>query len=74
MPLAALNALRTATLRGLGYVLLGQLLEALIKPGLFILLAGGSYLLVGAGRFTAVWAMGMQMAASAAAFWWAWCG
>lgn len=56
LPLVALNALRTATLRGLGYVLLGQLPEALIKPGLFILLAGGSYLLVGAGRFTAAWA------------------
>jgi len=68
LPLVALNALRTATLRGLGYVLLGQLPEALIKPGLFILLAGGSYLLVGAGRFSAVWAMGMQVAASAAAF------
>ena len=68
LPLFALKALRTATLRGLGHVLLGQLPEALIKPGLLILLAGGSYLLVGAGRVTAVWAMGMQVAASAAAF------
>ncbi len=68
LPLVALNALRTATLSGLGYVLLGQLPEALIKPGLFILLAGGSYLLLGAGQVTAVWAMGMQVAASAVAF------
>ncbi len=41
IPLMGLNALRSAALRGLHRVVLGQLPESLIMPGLFLALIGG---------------------------------
>jgi O-antigen/teichoic acid export membrane protein len=68
LPLLSLGQLRTAALRGLRHVLAGQTPETLVKPGLFLLLAAGVYLALGAGRFDPAWAMAMQLAAIAASF------
>jgi O-antigen/teichoic acid export membrane protein len=68
LPLTALGALRSAALCGLHYVVLSQLPEKLIRPGLFIIVAGTAYLVLGNERFTPAWAMGAQVTATAAAF------
>lgn len=45
LPLMAFSAIHQATLRGLHHILLGQLADTLIRPGLFIILLGVTYLL-----------------------------
>jgi O-antigen/teichoic acid export membrane protein len=47
IPLTALGAMRSAALRGLHHVILGQLPENLIMPGLFLALVGGWWLMNG---------------------------
>lgn len=67
VPLLALGALRVAALQGLHRVILAQLPEGLLRPGLFLIVAGIAYLLLGQS-FEPLWAMGLQVAATAAAF------
>lgn len=64
LPINALNNLRSSTLRGLHYVVLGQLPEFLIKPLSFLLLVVAAHLLLG-DVFNAPWAVGMQVTATA---------
>jgi len=66
LPLVALNRLRSLTLRGLGYVVLGQLPDSLIRPFSFLALVVATYLLLG-NRFNASWAVGVQVGATAIA-------
>lgn len=47
IPLMGLSALRSAALRGLHHVILGQLPESLIMPSLFLALIGGCMLMDG---------------------------
>ena len=44
IPLISLNSAHQATLRGLHHVILGQLPESIIRPGLYIILLGISYI------------------------------
>lgn len=67
VPLLAFAAVRTAALQGLHHVVVAQLPEGLLRPGLFLAVAATAYLELGQ-RFDAVWAMGMQTAATAVAF------
>ncbi|MFB6273375.1 MAG: flippase [Salinibacter sp.] len=62
LPLNALNMLRSATMRGLGHVITGQIPEFLIKPLSFLILVGIAYVALGP-HFSAPWALGMQVAA-----------
>jgi O-antigen/teichoic acid export membrane protein len=66
LPLVALNGLRTSTLRGLGFVVLGQLPGSLVRPFSFLALVVLTYLLLG-NRFNASWAVSMQVGATAIA-------
>lgn len=66
LPLGAVNALRSATLRGLGFVVLGQLPDSLIRPFSFLALVVTTYLLLGT-RFNSSWAVGAQVGAAAIA-------
>jgi len=66
LPLGAVNGLRSTTLRGLGYVVLGQLPGSLIRPFSFLALVVTTYLLLG-NRFNSSWAVGMQVGAAAIA-------
>lgn len=50
IPLIGLSALRSAALRGLHHVVLGQLPDSLIMPGAFLALIGGWALLNGASE------------------------
>ena len=63
LPLSALNSLRASALRGLRYVVLGQLPDLLIKPLSFLALIVVNYLLLG-DFFNASWAIGIQVGAS----------
>lgn len=76
LPLLALGALRGAALRGLRQVLLGQIPELLVKPGLLVGLLGAAYLTKDQAVFTPSWAMGMNLMAAGVAFvigaWWLW--
>lgn len=66
LPLVTLGALRAAALRGLHHVVLGQLPESLVMPGLFIaLLAAWSF---AGAAFTPEIAVALRFAAVAAAF------
>ncbi len=67
LPLAALNALRGASLRGLHHVVLGQLPEDLVRPAMLIVLVLVVWLLtsVELGATTVVW---LQVAATLTAF------
>ncbi len=49
IPLTTLGVMRTAALRGLHHVVLGQLPENLIMPGLFLALVGGGWFIHGGG-------------------------
>jgi O-antigen/teichoic acid export membrane protein len=68
LPLSVLSRLRLAALQGLRHVVLSQVPESLVRPGLFFLLAGGAYLALGEERFSPPWAMTMLAAATSAAF------
>jgi O-antigen/teichoic acid export membrane protein len=62
-----LTTLRQATMQGLGRVVLGRVPETLLAPLLFLVLVGAGFPLLG-HRFSAEWAMGLQVAAQIAAF------
>lgn len=79
LPLLGLMRLRQAALRGLHHILAGHIPESLIQPVLFIAMIGGAALLfnegfnetsseVFSGKLTAPWAVGMNVAATGAAF------
>lgn len=72
VPVLALAALRVAVLQGLNHVLLAQLPEGLLRPGLFFFALVGFWLWNPVG-ITAGSAMGLQVAATAVSFvvgWW----
>lgn len=69
IPLIALGAMRSAALRGLHHVVLGQLPENLIMPGLFLALVGGGWLVQGgAAALSPEYALGARLVAVAVAF------
>ncbi len=68
----AFSAIHQATLRGLHHILLGQLADTLIRPGLFIILLGVTYLLF-QHQVTPFQAMVIQIVVFAAvsfSIWW----
>lgn len=67
LPFSVLNLLRMATMQALHYVVLGQMPEMLIRPVFFIILVGSTYFLLGQ-RFSAAWAMGLNVVAIVTAF------
>lgn len=66
VPLGALNKLRSATLRGLHHIIVGQLPEFLIRPLAFLLLAVVAYVVLGE-QFNAPWALGAHVTGTAIA-------
>lgn len=69
IPLTALGAMRSAALRGLHHVILGQLPENLIMPGLFLALTAGWWMAQGdTTGLTPLWAILARIAATAVAF------
>lgn len=68
IPLVALGNLRGAALRGLHRVVMGQLPESIIRPGIFIVLIFTSVLVFSGFRLTPSSAMGIQVIAAAIAF------
>jgi len=69
IPLTALGAMRSAALRGLHHVVLGQLPENLIMPGLLLVLVGGGWFIHGgASALTPEYAIAARLAAAAVAF------
>ena len=69
IPLTALGAMRSAALRGLHHVILGQLPENLIMPGLFLALAVGFWVTQGeTAALSPQWAIFARVVATAAAF------
>ena len=69
IPLTALGAMRSAALRGLHHVILGQLPESLIMPGLFLTLAVGFWVTQGeTAALSPQWAIFARVVATAAAF------
>jgi len=67
VPLMALGNLRGAALRGLQRVVLGQLPEFILRPGLFLLMVGSAAVLYG-GTLSPPVAMMLRVAASLLAF------
>lgn len=67
LPLTAFNKLIQSVMQALHHAVPGQLPEMLIRPLVFIALIGGAYFLLG-DRFSAVWAIGLNFTATAAAF------
>ena len=67
VPLVSLTTLRQSAMQGLGRVVLGRVPETLLAPLLFLVLVGVASLLLD-HRFSASWAMGLQVAAQIAAF------
>lgn len=65
LPLLGLNALRSATLRGLQHVFYAQLPELIARPGLHLLMVGGLLL---AGLLNPASALVSQVAATTVAF------
>ena len=68
IPLRALSALRSATLRGLGYVIVGQFPEALLRPAVFLLLLLVFFAVLENQLHTSSLAMGLHLAATALSF------
>jgi O-antigen/teichoic acid export membrane protein len=67
VPLLALSAIRLSTLQALGHVVLARLPETVVAPGLFLASAVGAAAVLGA-EFSPSWAIGLQAAATLAAF------
>lgn len=68
IPLTALGAMRSAALRGLHHVVLGQLPENLIMPALFLALVGGGWFVHGgASALSPEYAIVARLAAAAVA-------
>jgi O-antigen/teichoic acid export membrane protein len=69
IPLTALGAMRSAALRGLHHVILGQLPENLVVPALFLALAAGWWLMLGgSAKLSPELAILARLLATAAAF------
>lgn len=68
VPFIALGNIRGAALRGLRRVVLGQLPEYVLRPGLFILLIFALALILPPGEFSAPYAMGLHTVSAATAF------
>ncbi len=68
VPLTALGAMRSAALRGLHHVILGQLPESVIMPGLFLGLVGGWCLVNGDGVLSPEVAISSRVIATGVAF------
>jgi O-antigen/teichoic acid export membrane protein len=68
VPLIALGNIRGAALRGLRKVVLGQLPEHILRPGLLILLIFAIVLILPPGEFLASHAMGLHAISAAIAF------
>lgn len=68
VPLVALGNLRGAALRGLQRVVVGQLPELVLRPGLLILFLLAALLYLPQGSLTPVYAMGLHTVAAAVAF------
>jgi O-antigen/teichoic acid export membrane protein len=68
IPLGALSALRSATLSGLHFVVLGKLPEAVVRPGVFLVLAGVTAVAFTSGSLRASSVITMEVVATAAAF------
>lgn len=68
IPLAALGAMRSAALRGLHHVILGQLPENLVMPGLFLALVIGSWLTLGGSALSPETAILARIIATGVAF------
>ncbi len=64
LPLGALNGLRASTLRGLGYVVWGQLSGSMIQPFSFLAIVIIAYILLG-NYLDSLWAVGGQVGATA---------
>jgi len=60
VPLLGFAALRVAALQGLHHVLLAQMPEGLLRPGLFLVTASLLWLVLGS-QFNVVWAMSVQV-------------
>lgn len=67
VPVLAFAAVRTAALQGLHHVVVAQLPEGLLRPGLFLVVAVAAWLALGT-RFNAVYAMAVQAGATVVAF------
>ncbi len=67
LPLIALSSLKGATLQGLRRVVLGQLPESIIRPGLFAVLVVVAALVFGNAGFDAARAMQLHVVAAVAA-------
>jgi O-antigen/teichoic acid export membrane protein len=63
----ALTILRQAAMQGLGKIVLGRVPETLVVPGVFLLLVGAAGLSLG-DRFTASWAVALNLLATVAGF------
>lgn len=69
IPLIVLGAMRSAALRGLHHVVLGQLPENLIMPGLFLALVGGGWFVHGGSSpLSPEYAIGARLIAVAVTF------
>jgi O-antigen/teichoic acid export membrane protein len=68
VPLIALGNIRGAALRGLRKVVLGQLPEHILRPGLLIVLIFAIVLILPSGEFLAPHAMGLHAISAAIAF------
>jgi len=67
LPLITLTRVRQAALQGLNILVVGQLPETLVQPSVFLVLLGVTYWRLGR-HLTPGWAMGMNVAATGAAF------
>lgn len=69
IPLTALGTMRSAALRGLHHVVLGQLPENVIMPGVFLVLVGGGWFVHGgAAPLSPEYAIVARLAAAVVAF------
>lgn len=68
LPANALSALRTAALRGLHHVVLGQLPETIIRPSIFVVSLVVAYLWLGNTRIDSSFAMALHVMSAVVAF------
>jgi O-antigen/teichoic acid export membrane protein len=68
IPLVSLGAMRSAALRGLHHVILGQLPESVIMPALFLGLSGAWWMVNGDGALSPQMAIAARVIATGAAF------
>lgn len=68
VPLIALGNLRGAALRGLRYVVMGQLPETVLRPGILILLLLTAVLYISPAQLSPEYVMGLHVVAAAMSF------